>query len=39
LSSTDRPTPLLPCSNVKKIIVLLAVLGVAFVAAKKIRST
>jgi len=31
--------PLLPCSDVKKLIVLLAVLGIAVLAAKKIRST
>jgi hypothetical protein len=33
------PAPLLPCSDVKKLIVLLAVLGIAVLAAKKIRST
>jgi hypothetical protein len=38
-SPAPPPAPLLPCSDVKKLIVLLAVLGIAVLAAKKIRST
>ena len=39
VTSALAPTPLLRCSPVKKIILLLAIVGIAFVAAKKIRST
>ena len=36
---THDPRPLLRCSAVKKLLVLVAVLGLAFLAAKKLRST
>jgi hypothetical protein len=39
IAPAPPPTPLLRCSDVKKLIVLLAVLGIAVLAAKKIRST
>jgi hypothetical protein len=39
ITRAPPPAPLLPCSDVKKLIVLLAVLGIAVLAAKKIRST
>jgi hypothetical protein len=38
-SGPGPPPALLRCCAVKKLIVLLAVLGIAFIAAKKIRST
>jgi hypothetical protein len=38
IARAPPPAPLLRCSDVKKLIVLLAVLGIAVLAAKKIRS-
>jgi hypothetical protein len=37
--NTRARAALLRCSPVKKLLLLLVVLGVAFIAAKKIRST
>jgi hypothetical protein len=39
VTAAAAPAPLLRCEPVKKIILLLAIVGIAFVAAKKIRST